>query len=101
MVKKRDGPAPFSATPGQGQGDTRAPPLPRSESPRKSGRSPSPHLRVRRRQPSGWRSFNVRVCLPPTSDAVHAMHVYLRTMAKRFGLEVASVDEIHDRGEES
>ena len=43
----------------------------------------------------------MRVCLPPTSDAVHAMHVYLRTMAKRFGLEVASVDEIHDRGEES
>jgi hypothetical protein len=38
----------------------------------------------------------VRVCIPPTTDAVHAMHVYLRTMARRFGLEIASVDEISD-----
>jgi hypothetical protein len=27
---------------------------------------------------------------------VHAMHAYLRTMARRFGLEIASVDEIND-----
>jgi hypothetical protein len=38
----------------------------------------------------------VRVCIPPTSDAVHAMHVYLRRMARRFGLEIAEIDEVHD-----
>jgi hypothetical protein len=70
--------------------------LPQPESPRKSGRSPSQHPRVRRRQPSGWREFNVRVCLPPTSDAVHAMHTYLRIMARRFGLTIAEIDEVHD-----
>jgi hypothetical protein len=29
------------------------------------------------------------------------MHVYLRTMARRFGLEIAEIDEVHDRGEGS
>jgi hypothetical protein len=38
----------------------------------------------------------VRVCIPPTSDAVHAMHSYLKTMARKFGLEIAEIDEVHD-----
>jgi hypothetical protein len=75
--------------------------LPELKSPRKSGRTPSQHRRSRRRQPQqGWRSFDVRVCIPPTSDAVHAMHVYLRTMARRFGLEIAVIDEVHDHEED-
>jgi hypothetical protein len=35
----------------------------------------------------------VRVCLPPTNDAVHAMHTYLRAMARKFGLEIAEIHE--------
>jgi hypothetical protein len=26
------------------------------------------------------------------------MHAYLRTMARRFGLEIADIDEVHDDG---
>jgi hypothetical protein len=96
MPKQRDGPAPQETTPGQGQKRTRAPPLPQPESPRKSGRTPSQHRRSRRRQPQGWREFRVRVCLPPTSDSVHAMHSYLKTMARKFGLEIADIDEVRD-----
>jgi len=99
MPKQRDGPAPQERTPGQGQqGDTRAPPLPGSKSPRKTGAhtSPSQHHRSRRRQdPPSWRGFSVRLYLKPGSDA-HALYALLRLAAERFGLEVASVDEIHD-----
>ena len=98
MTRKRDGPTPFSATPGQRQGvNERALPLPQPKSPRKSGRTPSQHRRVRRRpdDPS-WREFRVRLFSKPDSEGVHALHVYLRTMARRFGLEIAEIDEVHD-----
>ena len=102
MPRKRDGPAPQETTPGQGQGDTRAPPLPQSKSPRKSGRTPSQHRRVRRRpdDPS-WREFRVRLFSKPDSEGVHALHVYLRTMARRYGLTIVEINEVRDRGEET
>jgi len=98
MVKKRDGPAPPKTAPSQGQIDERAARLlPRTKIPRKSGAHPSsPHPRVRRRQSAGWRQFAVRIVTKPDSEGVHAMHVYLRTMARRFGLEIAEIDEIHE-----
>src|SRR5215510_12913094 len=99
MPHKRDGPASGRPTPSQEQGDTRAPPLPRSESPRKSGAPPSSsHSRVRRRQPSGWREFNVRVFTKPDATGVHAMHAYLRAVARKFGLEIIidETTELHD-----
>ena len=97
MPKQRDGPAPGRPARGPGVDERDARLLPRSESPRNSRARPtSPKIRVRRRQPKGWRTFDVRVCLPPTSDAVHAMHVYLRTMARRFGLEIADIDEVRE-----
>ena|SRR6516162_11934813 len=97
MVKKRDGPAPFAATPGPGVDERDARLLPRSKSPRKSGRSPSPHRRSRRRpdDPS-WREFRVRLFSKPDSEGVHALHVYLRNVARKFGLEIAEIDEVHD-----
>ena len=97
MVKKRDGPVPRQAAPGQGQKRTRAPPLPRLKSPRKSRAQPTPsQSQVRRRQgdPS-WRGFAVRLYLKPGSDAA-ALYSLLKLAAQRFGLEVASVDESHD-----
>ena len=97
MVKKRDGPAPFAATPGPGVDERDARLLPRSKSPRKSGRSPSPHRRSRRRpdDPS-WREFRVRLVTKPGAEGAAALYGYLRAAAKRYGLEVVSVDEIHD-----
>jgi hypothetical protein len=93
MVKKRDGPAPQERTPSQGQGDTRVPPLPQAKSPRNpTGRPPSSHSKSRRRQPQGWREFRLRVFTKPDSEGVHAMHSYLRVMARRFGLEII-IDE--------
>jgi len=97
MPRKRDGPAPQETTPSQGQGDTRAPPLPRPESLRNpAGRPPSSQSRSRRRQgdPS-WRGFAVRLYLKPGSDAA-ALYSLLKLAAERYGLTVASVDEIHD-----
>ena len=98
MVKKRDGPAPFSATPGQRQGvNERALPLPQAKSPRNpQGRPPSQHRKPRHRQPQGWRQFDVRVVTKPGAEGATALYAYLRAAAKRFGLEVASVDEVHD-----
>ena len=95
MIRKRDGPAPRKTTPSQGQkGDERARLLPQPKSPRKSGRTPSHHRRVRRRQGNpSWRGFSVRLYLKPGSDA-HALYALLRLAAERYGLEVASVDEI-------
>src|SRR6516164_9874269 len=103
MPKQRDGPAPRKTTPSQGQkGDERARLLPQPKSPRKYGRtaSPSQHSRSRRRQgdPS-WRGFAVRLYLKPGSDA-HALYALLKLAAERFGLEVASVDEIHEADHE-
>jgi hypothetical protein len=99
MPRKRDGPRIAANDRGPGQSDDERPlPLPRA----KTSRNPQGHIlppshhRKRRRRPQGWRTFDVRVCLPPTSDAVHAMHIYLRTMARRFGLEIADIDEVHD-----
>ena len=102
MPRKRDGPAPFSATPGQGQkGEERPTLLPEAKSPRNPlGRSPSQHPRVRRRQgdPS-WRGFAVRLYLKPGTEA-HALYALLRAAAERYGLEVASVDEIRENNHE-
>jgi hypothetical protein len=38
----------------------------------------------------------VRLVAPPSSEGATALYAYLRAAAKRFGLEVASVDEVHD-----
>jgi hypothetical protein len=38
----------------------------------------------------------VRVCIPPTNDAVHALHTFLREAAKRYGLTIARIDKIGD-----
>jgi len=104
MPRKRDGPAPFSATPGPGQkGDERPRLLPQRKTPRNTSpghTSPNQNRRVRRRQPSsGWRQFDVRVFTKPDATGVHALHAYLRTMARRFGLEIAEIDEVHDHEE--
>jgi hypothetical protein len=37
----------------------------------------------------------VRLYVPPGRSA-HALHALLRLAAKRFGLEIGNVDEIHD-----
>jgi len=98
MIRKRDGPAPPKTTPGPGVDERDARLLPRSESPGKSGRTTtSQHPRVRRRQgdPS-WRGFAVRLYLKPGSEAA-ALYSFLKLMARRHGLQVASVDEIHDK----
>jgi hypothetical protein len=42
----------------------------------------------------------VRLVTKPGAEGAAALYAYLRAAAKRFGLEVASVDEVHDRGEE-
>jgi len=94
-MRKRDGPAPQERTPSQGQIDERAPPLPQPKIPRKPGRTTyPPHHRSRRRQPQGWRQFRVRIVTKPDSSGATALYAFLRAAAKRFGLEVASVDEI-------
>jgi hypothetical protein len=41
----------------------------------------------------------VRLYLKPGSDA-HALYALLKLAAERFGLEVASVDEIHEADHE-
>jgi len=98
MVKKRDGPVPFAATPGPGQKDERdARLLPRRESSRNSRAQPTtPKIRSRRRQgdPS-WRGFAVRLYLKPGTDA-HALYTLLKVAAQKYGLEVADVHEIHN-----
>jgi hypothetical protein len=38
----------------------------------------------------------VRVVTKPGAEGATALYAYLRAAAKRFGLEVASVDEVHD-----
>jgi hypothetical protein len=38
----------------------------------------------------------VRLYAPPGSDGAHALYLLLRLAAQRFGLTVASVDEISD-----
>jgi hypothetical protein len=98
MPRKRDGPAPRKTALSQGQKETRAPPLPGLKTPRNTRALPTPsQSRVRRRpdDPS-WREFRVRLFSKPDSEGVHALHVYLRTMARRFGLEIAEIDEVHD-----
>ena len=95
MIRKRDGPAPGRPARGPGVDECDARLLPRSESPRKSRAQPTtPKIRVRRRQGNpSWRGFSVRLYLKPGSDA-HALYALLRLAADRYGLEVASVDEI-------
>src|SRR5262245_65760451 len=98
MPHKRDGPAPGRPTPSQGQGDTRPASLPEARTPRKtsSGQPTSSHRRSRRRQGDlSWRGFAVRLYLTPGSAAA-ALYSFLKLAAQRYGLEVASVDEIHE-----
>jgi len=84
MIRKRDGPAPGRPARGPGVDECDARLLPRSESPRKSRAQPTtPKIR----------GFSVRLYLKPGSDA-HALYALLRLAAERYGLEVASVDEI-------
>jgi hypothetical protein len=97
-MRQRDGPAPQQTTPGQGQIDERARLLPRPKSSRKfrARAFPSPHRRSRRRQDAHWRGFSVRLYVPPGTDGAHALYAFLKLAAQRYGLEVASVDEIHE-----
>jgi|SRR6516164_2452395 hypothetical protein len=95
MTRKRDGPASDSTTPGPEQKDEVSPRLlPPLKTPRKGHTSPSSHRRVRRRQPQGWRQFNVRVVTGPDSEAVHALHSFLREAARRYGLTIVRIDKI-------
>ena len=99
MTRKRDGPASRESTTGPGQGvNERALPLPQAKTPRNpQGRTPSQHRKPRRRPDNqSWREFRVRLFSKPDSEGVHALHVYLRTMARRYGLEIADIDEVHD-----
>jgi hypothetical protein len=99
MVKKRDGPAPQETTPGPKQGGDSPAPLPQAQTPRNTSQghtSKSSHPRVRRRQPQGWREFNVRVVTGPDSEAVHALHTFLREAARRYGLTIARIDKLGD-----
>ena len=94
MSRKRDGPASTESTTGPGQKDeVSARLLPEAKFPRNPlGRPLSTHRKPRRRQPSGWREFNVRVFTKPDATGAHAMHAYLRLMARKFGLEII-IDE--------
>ena len=97
MPRKRDGPAPRKTALSQGQKETRAPPLPGLKTPRNTRALPTPsQSRVRRRQPQGWREFSVRVAASPDSEAVHALHAFLRAAAKRYGLTIVRIDKIGD-----
>jgi hypothetical protein len=98
MPKQRDGPAPRQTAPSQRQQDERAPVLPSPKSLRNTpARDTSPpHHRSRRRQPQGWREFRVRLCIPPGSNGAHALYAFLKLAAQRYGLEVASVDELSE-----
>jgi hypothetical protein len=33
---------------------------------------------------------------PDNTDAVHALHTFLRAAARRYGLTIAEIDEVHD-----
>src|SRR5262245_21175080 len=95
MFRKRDGPASGRPTPSQGVDERDARLLPRLKTPRKlRAQLTTPKIRSRRREgdPS-WRSFSVRLFLKPGRDA-HALYALLRAAAERYGLAVASVDEI-------
>jgi hypothetical protein len=73
--------------------------LPQRKSPRNTSQGhtlPSSHRRKQRRQPTGWREFNVRVVSGPDSDAIHALHTFLRAAARRYGLTIARIDKIGD-----
>ena len=96
MTRKRDGPVSRESTTGPGQGvNERALPLPQAKSSRNpQGRTPSQHRRSRRRQPQGWREFRVRVFTKPDAEGVHRLHVFLRNVARKFGLEIAEIDEV-------
>jgi len=106
MTRKRDGPRIAAGDQGPEQrGHERPTPLPQRKTPRNTPQghtSPSSHPRVRRRQgdPS-WRTFRVRLVTKPGADGATALYAYLRAAAKRFGLAIASVDEVRDRGEGS
>lgn len=97
-MRKRDGPRIAANDQGPEQGVNERPlPLPQAQTPRNttSGRPTSSHFRSRRRQDPSWRTFRVRVCLAPDGDAT-ALYVFLKAIARRHGLTVASVDEISD-----
>ena|SRR6516225_4636421 len=97
MTRKRDGPRIAANDRGPGQGDTRPASLPQPESPRntKGHIFPSSHRYTQRRQEQSWRGFDVRLYLKPGSDA-HALYTLLKIAAQKYGLEVASVDEVRD-----
>ena len=98
MPKQRDGPQIAANDQGPEQGDVGPASLPQRKSPRNTQghTSPSSHRQVRRRQPQGWREFNVRVVTGPDSEAVHALHSFLRAAARRYGLTIVRIDKIGD-----
>ena len=104
MTRKRDGPQPQQTAKGPEQkGDERPRLLPRAQTPRKTTQGhtlPSSHRRKQRRQPSGWREFRVRLVTKPGTEGAAALYAYLRAAAKRFGIAVGSIDEIHENDHE-
>src|SRR5215813_6269018 len=98
MPRKRDGPLSQQTTRGPRQKGDKCPRLlPQRKFPRntKGHIFPSSHRYTQRRQEQSWRGFDVRLYLKPGSDA-HALYALLRLAAERYGLEVASVDEVHN-----
>ena len=99
MTRKRDGPVSRESTTGPGQGvNERALPLPQAKTPRNpQGRTPSQHRKPRRRPDNqSWREFRVRLVTKPGTEGAAALYAYLRAAAKRFGIAVGSIDEIHE-----
>jgi len=100
MTRKRDGPRIAANDQGPEQGGEVGPAsLPQAQTPRNttSGHtSPSTHRQVRQRRPQGWRQFSVRVAAGPDSEAVHALHAFLRAAAKRYGLTIVRIDKLGD-----
>jgi hypothetical protein len=57
---------------------------------------PTSHRYTKRRQEQSWRGFDVRLHLKPPGTDAHALYTLLKLAAQRYGLEVASVDEVHN-----
>src|SRR5262245_6372001 len=98
MTRKRDGPRIAANDQGPEQkGDKRPRLLPQRKFPRntKGHIFPSSHRYTQRRQEQSWRGFDVRLYLKPGTEA-HALYTLLKVAARRYGLEVGDVTEIHD-----
>ena len=87
MTRQRDGPAPLPAAPGRGVRRTRTPCAPPGNPAQVRAKQPPP--------PRQHRSNAVRIA-PGAALPCDALYALLRLAARRFGLEVGKVHEIHD-----